>query len=309
MSNQNHGRVQVNIGCKCQGCENNVKKVLLKIQGVVEVKIDLEGGKVRVVGDVDPNELIKNLKKYSGKNAEICSIQKGSNHIAKKNDNDEEKKSSKGKVFFLGPLFFGFLKKSKNGGVVAETSKNNSKSNSKNDHNTTCHGVEGSNNGNRVNNNGYMQEHSIMNNGDSEYHHQGMQIQPSSYDQQQCMAMMNNGDSEHHHHQGMQMQMQPSSYDQQYMAMMNNGDSEYHHHHHHQGMQMQMQPSSYDQQQYMAMMNQQEGDMNMYPSTMMHGGGPYSSMNNYMLPQQMLSHPNYMANPTHNENAEGYWIM
>ncbi|KAK2365072.1 Heavy metal transport/detoxification superfamily protein [Trifolium repens] len=281
MSNQNHGRVQrcilkVNIDCKCQGCENNVKKVLLKIQGVVEVKIDLEGGKVRVVGDVDPNELIKNLKKYSGKNAEICSIQKGSNHIAKKNDNDEEKKSSKGKVFFLGPLLFGFLKKSKNGGVVAETSKNNSKSNSKNDHNTTCHGVEGSNNGNRVNNNGYMQEHSIMNNGDSEDANAN-----ATYDQQ-YMAMMNNGDSEYHHH---------------------------HHHHHHQGMQMQMQPSSYDQQQYMAMMNQQEGDMSMYPSTMMHGGGPYSSMNNYMLPQQMLSHPNYMANPTHNENAEGYWIM
>jgi hypothetical protein len=112
----------------------------------------------------------------------------------------------------------------------------------------------------------------------------------------------------------MQLQMQPSLYENmdnnngymQERSMMNNGDSEYHHH---QGMQMQiMQPSLYDQQQYMAMRNQQQGNMNMYPSNMMYGGGPYSSMN-YMPPQQMLTHPNYMANPTHNENAEGYWIM
>ncbi|KAK2419145.1 Heavy metal transport/detoxification superfamily protein [Trifolium repens] len=317
------GRIQlcilkVDISCQCEGCEKKVKKVLLKIQGVIEVKTYLEERKVRVVGDVDPNELIKNLKKYSGKHAEICSIHNGGNHIAKKNDNEEgKKKSTKGKGCFLGPLFIGFAKKSKNnttchgcecsnGGEgsngFGKKSKNTtcnggeysnggegSNGFGKKSKNTTCNGGEGSN-GNMDNNNGYMQEHSMMNNGDSEYHHH------------------------HHHHQGMQLQMQPSLYENmdnnngymQERSMMNNGDSEYHHH---QGMQMQiMQPSLYDQQQYMAMRNQQQGNMNMYPSNMMYGGGPYSSMN-YMPPQQMLTHPNYMANPTHNENAEGYWIM
>jgi hypothetical protein len=151
--------------------------------GVIEVKTYLEERKVRVVGDVDPNELIKNLKKYSGKHAEICSIHNGGNHIAKKNDNEEgKKKSTKGKGCFLGPLFIGFAKKSKNNTTChgCECSNGGEGSNGfgKKSKNTTCNGGECSN-GNMDNNNGYMQEHSMMNNGDSEYHHH------------------------HHHHQGM----------------------------------------------------------------------------------------------------------
>ncbi|PIN26781.1 Copper chaperone [Handroanthus impetiginosus] len=54
----------------CEGCIQKVKKLLRKIQGVYEVKIDTEENKVTVSGDVDGTTLIKKLVK-SGKYAEL----------------------------------------------------------------------------------------------------------------------------------------------------------------------------------------------------------------------------------------------
>ncbi|KAI3451814.1 hypothetical protein Pfo_008479 [Paulownia fortunei] len=56
----------------CQGCMQKVKKLLRKIQGVYEVKIDAEEHKVTVSGNVDSTSLIKKLVK-SGKHAELWS--------------------------------------------------------------------------------------------------------------------------------------------------------------------------------------------------------------------------------------------
>ncbi|XP_073128648.1 uncharacterized protein [Henckelia pumila] len=54
----------------CQGCMQKVKKLLRKVEGVYEVKIDAEEQKVTVLGNVDAETLIKSLVK-SGKHAEI----------------------------------------------------------------------------------------------------------------------------------------------------------------------------------------------------------------------------------------------
>ncbi|CAJ2631602.1 unnamed protein product [Trifolium pratense] len=200
--------LKVHINCK--GCEKKINKVLLNTQGVEKVKIDLEEGKVEVKGNVEAKELLTNLKK-KGKHAEICSIK----NPFKKTENEEEKKS---KGSFLGSLF-SFGKKSKNGAGTCKNCNCNNNSNSIDDHdnNGNDHDIpiishpygEGSNG-----NEGQMQ----------------IQVQPSLYDQQQYMvnnngsmqenSMMNN---EYHHYQGMQMQLlQPFLYDQQqYRAMMN----------------------------------------------------------------------------------------
>ncbi|XP_073017104.1 uncharacterized protein [Primulina eburnea] len=54
----------------CQGCMQQVKKLLRKVEGVYEVIIDAEEHKVTVLGNVDATTLIKSLVK-SGKHAEI----------------------------------------------------------------------------------------------------------------------------------------------------------------------------------------------------------------------------------------------
>lgn len=68
--------LKVNIHCHCDGCEQKVKKLLQKIDGVYSVKVDANEGKVVVAGDVDPDKLIKKLKR-AGKHAEIWGGQKG----------------------------------------------------------------------------------------------------------------------------------------------------------------------------------------------------------------------------------------
>ncbi|KAK7397225.1 hypothetical protein VNO78_18392 [Psophocarpus tetragonolobus] len=72
----------IKIGCvlkvniHCGGCEEKVKKLLQKIDGVYCVRIDADEGKVVVAGDVDPGMLVKKLKR-GGKHAEIWGGQKG----------------------------------------------------------------------------------------------------------------------------------------------------------------------------------------------------------------------------------------
>ncbi|WOL03987.1 hypothetical protein Cni_G12708 [Canna indica] len=74
----------------CNGCKQEIKKLLHRIEGVYTVSIDAEQQKVIVSGNVDPTTLIKKLAR-SGKHAELCS-QKSINHQEK----DHGKNSSKG---------------------------------------------------------------------------------------------------------------------------------------------------------------------------------------------------------------------
>ncbi|XP_031094363.1 heavy metal-associated isoprenylated plant protein 32-like [Ipomoea triloba] len=68
--------LKVNIHCK--GCEQKVKKILQKIDGVYIVKFEEEMGKVTVSGDLEPETLIRKLNK-NGKHAELIGDTKENN--------------------------------------------------------------------------------------------------------------------------------------------------------------------------------------------------------------------------------------
>ncbi|XP_039019657.1 heavy metal-associated isoprenylated plant protein 33-like isoform X2 [Hibiscus syriacus] len=69
--------LKVNI--HCDGCKNKVKKILQKIEGVFKTTVDSEQGKVTVLGNVNPDVLIKKLAK-SGKHAELWGSSKATNN-------------------------------------------------------------------------------------------------------------------------------------------------------------------------------------------------------------------------------------
>ncbi|KAI0515653.1 hypothetical protein KFK09_008319 [Dendrobium nobile] len=62
--------VNLKVNLHCDGCKQNVKKILQKIEGVYTVTIDSEKQKVAVSGNVDSATLIKKLAK-SGKHSEL----------------------------------------------------------------------------------------------------------------------------------------------------------------------------------------------------------------------------------------------
>ncbi|RZS01438.1 hypothetical protein BHM03_00031301 [Ensete ventricosum] len=66
----------------CDGCKQQVKKLLQKIEGVYTVGIDAEHQKVTVSGDVDSNTLIKKLAR-SGKHAEVWPQKTNNNQSSK----------------------------------------------------------------------------------------------------------------------------------------------------------------------------------------------------------------------------------
>ncbi|TKY61471.1 Heavy metal-associated isoprenylated plant protein 26 [Spatholobus suberectus] len=79
MSKQDLLKIQsciLKVNIHCDGCEQKVKKLLQKIDGVYSVRVDADQGKVLVAGDVDPAKIVKKLNR-AGKHAEIWGGQKG----------------------------------------------------------------------------------------------------------------------------------------------------------------------------------------------------------------------------------------
>ncbi|KAK6139367.1 hypothetical protein DH2020_026875 [Rehmannia glutinosa] len=79
MSKQDMLKIQtcvLRVNIHCDGCKDKVKKKLRKIKGVSKVNIDVEQGKVTVLGNVDPAILMNKLEK-AGKHAELWGPQKG----------------------------------------------------------------------------------------------------------------------------------------------------------------------------------------------------------------------------------------
>ncbi|KAK1359338.1 HMA domain-containing protein [Heracleum sosnowskyi] len=75
--------LKVTVHC-CDGCKKKVKKILRSIEGVLNVEIDTMEPKVTVLGNVEPQKLIKKLSKV-GKQAEIWSC---NNQNATKEDKE-----------------------------------------------------------------------------------------------------------------------------------------------------------------------------------------------------------------------------
>ncbi|GAV84015.1 HMA domain-containing protein, partial [Cephalotus follicularis] len=63
--------LKVSVNC-CGGCKKKVKKILQGVEGVLKTKIDPLQPKVTILGQVDPQILIKKLLK-AGKQAEVWS--------------------------------------------------------------------------------------------------------------------------------------------------------------------------------------------------------------------------------------------
>ncbi|EEF49292.1 heavy metal-associated isoprenylated plant protein 35 [Ricinus communis] len=64
--------LKVSVIC-CDGCKRKVKKILQGIEGVLKTEIDPIQPRVTVLGNVDPQILIRKLQK-AGKQAELCSL-------------------------------------------------------------------------------------------------------------------------------------------------------------------------------------------------------------------------------------------
>ncbi|KAL8100269.1 hypothetical protein AgCh_032497 [Apium graveolens] len=84
-------RVHIN----CDGCKKKVKKIWQKIEGVYQIIIDSEQGKVTVAGNFDHDVLIKRLAKH-GKIAELWDASESDNKkedaTVKESDGDKEVK-------------------------------------------------------------------------------------------------------------------------------------------------------------------------------------------------------------------------
>lgn len=92
--------LRVNI--HCDGCKQKVKKILQRIEGVFQVKIDTEQQKVTVSGSVDSGSLVKKLIR-AGKHAEVWSNKASQNQNQKASciKDDKNKKGQK-QVTFRG---------------------------------------------------------------------------------------------------------------------------------------------------------------------------------------------------------------
>ncbi|XP_077252643.1 heavy metal-associated isoprenylated plant protein 19-like [Tasmannia lanceolata] len=57
----------------CKACERSVVKALYKLKGVERILTDMKQNKVVVTGRVEPEKVLKRVKKKTGKRAEIVS--------------------------------------------------------------------------------------------------------------------------------------------------------------------------------------------------------------------------------------------
>lgn len=58
-------------GMTCQGCVNAVTRVLSRVPGASNVRVDLEAGRADVTGSADPAELLAAVRK-AGYGAELA---------------------------------------------------------------------------------------------------------------------------------------------------------------------------------------------------------------------------------------------
>lgn len=63
---------EIQVRMDCNGCVQKIRRALQTLQGIYDVYIDFPNQKVTVVGWVDPDQLMKAIKK-AGKRATLCS--------------------------------------------------------------------------------------------------------------------------------------------------------------------------------------------------------------------------------------------
>ncbi|PWA34472.1 Heavy metal-associated domain, HMA [Artemisia annua] len=83
----------------CDGCCNEVKRIILKLAGVQSVNPDMNASTVTVKGTVDPKDLIAFIRKKAGRHAEVVvpKKQKGQNQNQNDGEQKDNEKKDKGK--------------------------------------------------------------------------------------------------------------------------------------------------------------------------------------------------------------------
>ncbi|GMI69833.1 HEAVY METAL ASSOCIATED PROTEIN 26 [Hibiscus trionum] len=59
------------VSMHCNACERSVAKVIAKLKGVEKFTTDMNKNKVVVTGKIDPQKVLKKLRKKTGKKVEI----------------------------------------------------------------------------------------------------------------------------------------------------------------------------------------------------------------------------------------------
>ncbi|KAJ1427258.1 Heavy metal-associated domain, HMA [Sesbania bispinosa] len=69
--------VEYKVSMHCNACETTVAKAISKCKGVEKFITDMNKHRVVVTGRIDPQKVLKKLKKKTGKKVEIVSIKDG----------------------------------------------------------------------------------------------------------------------------------------------------------------------------------------------------------------------------------------
>ncbi|KAL3838007.1 hypothetical protein ACJIZ3_022598 [Penstemon smallii] len=62
---------EFNVSMHCNACERSVAKAISKIKGVDKFMTDMKNHKVVVIGKINPENVLKKLKKKTGKKVEL----------------------------------------------------------------------------------------------------------------------------------------------------------------------------------------------------------------------------------------------
>nr|XP_011459271.1 PREDICTED: heavy metal-associated isoprenylated plant protein 26-like [Fragaria vesca subsp. vesca] len=93
------------VSMHCNACERIVAKTLLKIKGVEKFGTDMNNHKVVVTGKIDPEKILKKLRKKTGKRVEIIDDKE-------EEQNAESDEGNLSRPLIVHPLMFDCCKES-----------------------------------------------------------------------------------------------------------------------------------------------------------------------------------------------------
>ncbi|KAI3733315.1 hypothetical protein L6452_12757 [Arctium lappa] len=86
------------INMHCEGCAKDVKRCILKMQGVQTVNVDMKKSHVIVKGSFDPKNLVAYISKKGGRHAEMVNVKnKQSKNDGEQREGDQHEKKEKEK--------------------------------------------------------------------------------------------------------------------------------------------------------------------------------------------------------------------
>ncbi|KAL0538281.1 hypothetical protein IC582_027293 [Cucumis melo] len=101
--------VELKMNMHCEGCENDIKETIGKMEGVMRVETNRESSKVIVKGMIDPPKLMECIKKKMGKEVEILNNKKDGKPEDKSNNNKDSNEEKLDNFAFKYPPQYSLL--------------------------------------------------------------------------------------------------------------------------------------------------------------------------------------------------------